>query len=271
LTYQARGQEQDARAAVADAIKFFLTTGNAQLLIMMKAFQAELALRQNRLTFASQWASQFDPVPPLSPMYMMYDPHLTLVKVWLAENTASSLQKAADLLARLETFLESTHNDAFLLETLILKAAYLQRRGNVRKARASLHRALTLAMPGEFIRLFLDLWPFVGELFYQIGRMKPEQQGFKEQIMAALPLSDRVHPPLAQNDDSARLVDPLTDRETQVVALLVKRQTDREIAKTLKISPHTVRTHTKNIYAKLGVNNRWQAAERAIELGLLTS
>ena len=241
-----------------------------QLLFMMKSFQAELALRQDRLAFASQWANQFDSVPPLSPMYMIYDSHLTFVKVWLAEHTPSSLEKAADLLEKLEAFRESIHNDVFLIETLTLKAAFWHHRGKDREALSMLRKALTLAMPGKFNRLFLDLWPFVGDLFYQFEGMNPDQMGYMEKILEALQLSERGQFSLANDGDNGlELVQPLTDREAQVIALLVERQTDREIAQTLQISHHTVRTHTKNIYAKLGVNNRRQAADRARDLGLV--
>ena len=272
LTYQAHGREEAALAVVDNAISFFMTTGNVQLLFMMKSFQAELALRQDRLTFASQWANQFDSVPPLSPMYMIYDSHLTLIKVWLAEHTPSSLEKADDLLGKLEAFLESIHNDVFLIETLTLKAAFWHRRGKDREALSMLHKALTLAMPGKFIRIILDLWPFVGDLFYQFEGMNPDQMGYMEKILEALQLSERGQFPLANDGDNGlELLQRLTDREAQVIALLVARQTDREIAQTLQISHHTVRTHTKNIYAKLGVNNRRQAADRARDLGLVFS
>ena len=65
------------------------------------------------------------------------------------------------------------------------------------------------------------------------------------------------------------LVDPLTGREMEVLQLLAQRQTNQEIAQQLTISPYTVNDHLKNIYRKLGVHGRRQAARRAQELGII--
>lgn len=66
-----------------------------------------------------------------------------------------------------------------------------------------------------------------------------------------------------------RLVEPLSDRELEVLRLLASDLDGPGIARQLVVSVHTVRTHTKNIYAKLSVNNRRAAVRRAVELGLM--
>jgi len=71
------------------------------------------------------------------------------------------------------------------------------------------------------------------------------------------------------NSDAQPLLEPLTDRELDILPLLCQRLTNKEIAQDLQISPHTVHSHIKNIYTKLNVNNRRQAANRAHELGLV--
>jgi LuxR family maltose regulon positive regulatory protein len=75
---------------------------------------------------------------------------------------------------------------------------------------------------------------------------------------------------LSENSGSQPLGKPLTDREMDVLVLLSQRQTDKEIAERLVISFYTVRTHARNIYSKLGVNNRRQATIRAQKLGLIS-
>ena len=79
------------------------------------------------------------------------------------------------------------------------------------------------------------------------------------------------HPETTPTNSTAQpLIDPLTEREQDILPLLCQRLTNKEIAKDLQISPHTVHSHIKNIYTKLDVNNRRQAANRAQELGLVT-
>jgi LuxR family maltose regulon positive regulatory protein len=74
------------------------------------------------------------------------------------------------------------------------------------------------------------------------------------------------------NGDRANneLTEPLTQRELEVLTLLMQHQTDQEIARELYVSLNTVRSHTKHIYAKLNTHNRRQAVQKAKELGLVT-
>lgn len=272
LTYQAQGQEQEARDVVEAALAYLLVTGNTELLPVLQAFQAELSLRQGQLSTAIQWADRLDQPPPLSPMTQLYAPHMTLVKVWLAENTFASREKAAGLLAQLREFFESIHNTVFLIETLALLAMFYQLDGDEAAALNSLEQALVLALPGNFIRLFVDLGPIIGNLLYKLPVKAPELAEFKGHILAAMTsVSSQQSSSLKDGHGSQPLVKPLTDREMDVLVLLGQRQTDKEIAERLVISFYTVRTHARNIYSKLGVNNRRQAAILAQKLGLITT
>jgi LuxR family maltose regulon positive regulatory protein len=271
LTCQAQGQERKARDVVDAAMAYLLATGNSDLLPVLYAFQADLSLRRGQLNAASQWASRLDPLPPLSPMTQLYAPHMTLVKVCLAENTASSREKAAGLLAQLKEFLESTHNTVFLIETLALQAMLYQIDGDETAALDTLEQAVVLALSGRFIRLFVDQGPIMGNLLYKLPAKGPEMAAYKGDILAVMALlTDQQRSGQKGKRGSQPLGKPLTDREMDVLVLLGQRQTDKEIAERLVISFHTVRTHARNIYGKLGVNNRRQAAVRAQKLGLIT-
>jgi LuxR family maltose regulon positive regulatory protein len=205
-------------------------------------------------------------------MTQFYAPHMTLIKVWLAENTSASREKAARLLAQLEEFSKSTHNTVYQIETLALKAKHYQLDGDEKAALVTLEQALVLALPGKVIRLFVDLGPIMGNLLYKLPVKAPELAAYKGHILAAMaPLTNKQNSSLKDEDGSQPLNKPLTDREMDVLVLLSQRQTDKEIAERLVISFYTVRTHARNIYSKLGVNNRRQAAIRAQKLGLITS
>jgi LuxR family maltose regulon positive regulatory protein len=68
---------------------------------------------------------------------------------------------------------------------------------------------------------------------------------------------------------STYLIEPLSDRELQVLRLLDSRLTNEEIGRELYVSVNTIRTHIRNIYSKLGVNRRGQAIDKSKELKLI--
>ena len=270
LTYQAQGRPQEARAAAQSAVDFMLETGNTTLLPQAQAFQAELALMQGRIAAAGRWAAQFDPPPPLSAVYGAFSPHLTLVKIWLAQNTPASRKQAAGLLSRLEAFFASTHNHRFLIETLALQALLRAAEGDEPAALTALQQAITLAEPAEFIRLFVDLGPSMARLLDQL-RHQGVAPAYIARILAAFEKKDTVtgERGQARGAQDTSLVDPLTPRELEVLALLAGHLTNRQIAEELVISPGTVKTHTLRIYRKLDVRGRQQAVARAQELNIL--
>lgn len=261
LTYQAQGREEKAREVAEEAIAFLLATGNTTQLPLAQALQAELALMQGRLLAASQWVETIDPVPPLLPMYGFLAPHLTLVKIWLAQNTPASQEKAAKLLKQLQTYLAGTQNTRFLTEALALQALLSQALGEQDAALAALGRALDLAEPGRLIRIFVDLGKPMAML--SAAMAGAEERPVTQKILAAF---DQLNIPTAPPQ---LLIEPLTDREMEVLNLLVQRYTNQEIAGQLIITTHTVNYHLKNIYTKLDVHSRRQAAQRAQELRIL--
>jgi LuxR family maltose regulon positive regulatory protein len=257
-----------------------LNTGNTSLLSVIEALQAELALRQGRVSVAWQWADRFVTAPPLRPEFRFLAPHLTLAKVWLADDTAAGQARAAGLLAQLRTFFESTHNSRFLIEVLALQALQQRAPGQlVTDALAHLERALALAQPGGFVRLFVDLGSGMARLLADLRSADGERTEYIDQILAAFPSSSRrAHRSdgkqaflTAATSMARSMVEPLTNRELEVLALLSEGLSDQELAQRLVISPHTVRTHLKHIFAKLEVGNRREAVVRADQLGLLSS
>jgi len=283
LTHQAQGHPEEARAAARSAVDFMLETGNTTLLAEAQALQAELALMQGKIAAASQWAAQLDPVPPLSPVYGFFSPHLTLVKIWLAQDTPASRGQAADLLGQLQAFFESTHNNRFLIETLALQALLQDRQGERETALELLKQAVALAEPGGFIRLFVDLGLPMARLLVALHRrdVAPEYIahilaafGTKDDVDAkssSLVASSLAHGPSSSPvlSKAEGLIEPLTPRELEVLALLDRHLTNQEISEELVVSPSTVKTHTLNIYRKLEVHGRKQAVARAKELGML--
>jgi LuxR family maltose regulon positive regulatory protein len=276
LIYQARGRTDEANQVGESLISYGLDTSHPVVLQVARAFQAELALRQGRLAEASHWAEQFV-VKPFVPMYRFYVPQLTLARVLLAQDTADSREQAADLLQQLYDFVVSTHNTRFQIEVLALQALPYDSRGERSAALENLTNALQLAEPGGFIRLFADLDPRMDDLLKElikqnvaVGYIKRILDAFKEDEHRALQgESDHL---TAQSPPSSTqpLVEPLTNRELEILDLVTQRLSTKEIAAKLFISSLTVKKHLSNIYGKLNVSNRQQAGEKAQALGILT-
>ena len=266
FTNQAKGRETEARQVTERAIAVLLETGNTTQLPLILALQAEIALMQKDLSTARQLSKKLDPAPPLVPIHEIFAPQLTLVKIWLAQNTLASQKKAAKLLHKLIVYLEDIHNTRFLIEALALQALLDQARGDQLAAQAALERSLRLAQAGGIIRLFVDLGSQMAAL---ISRMSVDQglQGYIDQINAAFLVDQGAEIPKHRT----KLPEPLTNREFQILELLGDRLTNKEIAAQLMISSGTVKSHTLKIYQKLDVNGRRQAVDKAIRLGILVS
>jgi len=129
----------------------------------------------------------------------------------------------------------------------------------------ALEESLALAHPGGFIRLYVDLGPEMADLLRRLQNREP----FIEQIASILnAFVDAVpHDPLGK--ENGQLIEPLTKRESEILELLARRYSNKEIATELVISPETVKRHAVNIYQKLAVHNRRGAVEMAGALGLI--
>jgi LuxR family maltose regulon positive regulatory protein len=264
-TYQAQQRTAEANTVMTLALAHCNETGHINLMAILRAFEAELALRQGRLDDARFLALELAETPfPQMPFF--YAPHMTLVKLYLREETPASVQKAFDLIERLEEFLVSTHNVRFLMEVLALKAMALQARGEQAAAVAAIARAIRLGEPGGYIRVFADLGQQIDGLLAQLAAqdvapllvaairtaLEPAASPLTSTPQRAAPVADIA---FSTADAEAHLANLLTYREQDVLRLLGQRLTNQEIAEAMSIAPETVKRHTFNIYRKLHVNN----------------
>jgi LuxR family maltose regulon positive regulatory protein len=273
--YQAKGQGDQARETVESVGERLLRARNTTALLRTQAYQADLAVRQGRVAEALSWAQRFDPEPFRAP-YRFYEPRMTLGKVLIAEGSTESWERAESFLTRLEAFLAGIHNTRFLIEVLALQALLRDAQGEESAALEVLRQAITLAQPGGFIRLFVDLGPGLAQL---LNRLDLDDEGLRYvgQILAAFRSDGEAGAgealePSAQETASVihqPLLEPLTNRELEILGMLTNRLSNKEIASQLNISPATVKRHTENIYQKLGVPGRREAVAKATALGLL--
>jgi LuxR family transcriptional regulator, maltose regulon positive regulatory protein len=193
----------------------------------------------------------------------------------------------AEAHTRLDALIEAAEPRGWgwvVLEARVLQALAWQAQGDREQAASVAIQALTFAAPEGFVRLFLDEGDAMRRLLRAVLPLIQRQReealasyvcsllatfGSLDQPMyAAAPM-----PPRASADtphtSAPPLIEPLTDRETEVLHLIAAGMSNQEIAQTLMISVGTVKTHLINIYGKLGVHKRIQAVARARERNLL--
>ncbi len=230
------------------------------------AVRARLRLRRGELNHAEAWARANRLSAGDEPAYLREYEYVTLARLLLVqhrtERDASALEGTFGLLDRLLAAAEEGGRGGSVVEILVLQALAHQARGDLPVALRVLHRAVSLAQPEGFVRLFADEGPPMADLLKSSAR-RTGPSGYVRRLLASTTrVQDR---PAAQTG----LVDPLSDRELEVLRLLTTDLDGPDIARALSVSLNTMRTHTKNIYTKLGVTNRRAAVRRAQDLNLL--
>jgi LuxR family maltose regulon positive regulatory protein len=170
--------------------------------------------------------------------------------------------EAAPLLERLLLAAEAGGRTGRVIEILVLRALAHQALGDIPAALGSLGRAVTLAEPEGYVRVFADEGPPIVPLLRAAAK-QGTRQDYARRLLAAASGIEHNGP------TGQALIDPLSERELDVLRLLATELDGPAIARELMVSLNTMRTHTKNIYAKLAVTNRRAAVRRAAELGLL--
>jgi LuxR family maltose regulon positive regulatory protein len=230
----------------------------------ISATRVRIWVAQGRLAEAVGWARERGLSVDDSLSYLHEFEHITLARVLIAryrsnrEDTSinevmrllKSLLKAAEEGRRLET----------VIEVLVLQALAHQAQGNISLALPPLERALSLAEPEGYVRIFVDEGQPMAALLQEVAG-HGAVPNYASQLQA---IFAEGRAPVTQ-----LLSEPLSERELEVLELLGTEMSGPEIARTLVVSLSTLRTHTQNIYSKLGVNNRRAAVRRAKELRLL--
>jgi LuxR family maltose regulon positive regulatory protein len=239
------------------------------LLTQGTAVWAQLELAQGNLAAAIRWADSSGlSLDDENLSYPHEGEYLALVRVRIVQArddpAALFLQDVLHLLDRLLQEAEAKARLGSTLEILVLRALALEAQGDRTGTLSTLERALVLAAPEGYIRLFIDEGPPMLNLLRQAhacstvpGYVATLLEAFGEQNVSDLPLS------------SGPLLEPLTEREREVLQLLLEGASNREIARRLVLSVNTVKRHVYNLSGKLGVQSRARAIIRARALNLL--
>jgi LuxR family maltose regulon positive regulatory protein len=273
---EAAGDLETALALLDEAKRVYIQTLVPDLR-PIAALKARIYLKQGRPDKARAWAAERGLALADEVSYLHEFEHLTLARLEIANPLVNAL------LARLLQTAEAQKRRGSALDILLVQALAHEAQGNRPQALAALKRALALAEPEGYIRIFVDEGKPMAELLTRIDA-KDETLRFKEYILKLLSAfdmhkefrpsgstpveQDRPSLPVKQVVSPQPLIEPLSERELEVLKLLRTDLNGPEIARECMVSLSTIRTHTQNIYAKLGVNNRRAAVRRAEELDL---
>jgi LuxR family maltose regulon positive regulatory protein len=236
------------------------------------ARKARVWLRQGRLAEALEWAREAGLSSGDDLSYLHEFEHITLARVLVAryksDREVRSIHEALGLLHRLLQAAEAGGRMGSAIEILVLQALAHEAQGNIPSALAPLERALTLAEPEGYVRVFVDEGSLMARLVSEAAAhgMMPNYTGRLLTVFEAAEhkSADESHPPLAQS-----LAEPLSKRELDVLQLIAQGLSNSEISERLFLARDTVKGHIKKIFGKLEVQRRTEAVARAREVGLL--
>jgi LuxR family maltose regulon positive regulatory protein len=176
--------------------------------------------------------------------------------------------EALPFLAQLAKAAETGGRFGRLIEMLALQAVALQLQGDTAQALIALEKALTIGELEGYVRAFVDLGAPMAKLLQQAAAhgIAPD---YASKLLVAFETEEIESTSAPAIPDTPSLVEPLTDRELEVLQLIGEGYSNRAIAQALVVTLNTVKKHASGIYSKLGVRSRTQAVARAQELGLL--
>jgi LuxR family maltose regulon positive regulatory protein len=183
--------------------------------------------------------------------------HLNLARGMLAVNRFTGQEEFSSQLALLLARLRAAAEQAgWVHETIKILLLQAQSTDQENIALNDLSKALSLAQPGGYVRSFVDEGEALAHLLREAIATGVDPE-YGAQLLANCPAPAQL------------LIEPLSERELEVLQLLATSLDPQQMAVHLVISVSTVRTHIRNIYAKLGVNRRLGAIQRGRELGML--
>ena len=266
----AAGHYEDAMALLEDAKNDF-KPGTPPNIFPPESLRARFLLKHGRLDDALDWIQRRDLSPEDVLHFSDEFDHITLVRVKLAQYqqqqpNKEGLEVLLDFLDRLRHSASDGDRIGRVLEIIVLQALTYQVQGDTQNALSCIHQALRLAEPEGYIRIFAD----EGQSMRQLLSASLSDGANPEYITRIMNATDPAQVDTQpDNNLNQLLIEPLSERELDVLDLMANGHTNQAIADELFIALSTVKKHINNIYGKLNVPNRTQAINRARALGIV--
>jgi LuxR family maltose regulon positive regulatory protein len=261
----AQGEIAAAREAMIRAAEAAAHLYSEPVTAQVALHQARYDLDSDNLPAAIAWADAHTAqrktkTSSLTPL-LAQTADLLLARIRLAQGHARA---ALALLEEALRQAEAAGRTRLVVEANILQALALQAQKQEAAGRKALIRALAMARAEDYVRVFVENGPALAPLLQQVRHLFPT---YTRRLLDALPVNDRP----AEGDGEPALYEPLTARELEILTLIARGFSNRDIAETLVLSVGTVKGHISHTFGKLNVRNRTQALVRARELNLLDS
>jgi LuxR family transcriptional regulator, maltose regulon positive regulatory protein len=243
--------------------------------MMAYVFCGQLALLQNEVEEAQQLLDLAGDQAVMGPMFFFDEPPVR-ARLLLTRGDKASVAQGQSILRHFLQQVEAVHNMRKTISVLGLQAWAYELQGRRPEATAVLEQALERARPNGFIHTFANV-PGLAPVLEHVRKRRKATRVVDEQRDAYLQriLVAMISPPGNALTLEERMrhdgLEPLTERELQILHLLARDRTNKEIARELVVTPGTVKVHTNNLYRKLSVDHRRAAVTLAKALGLLVT
>lgn len=230
----------------------------------VSAWQIRIWLAEGKLDIAAQWLNENNLNVDGELPYVHEADYVAVARVLLA---LGRLDSASDLLTRLQEVAEVGGRNLRVIELLILRALAAQANEDLPQALALIEQALILGESRGLIQVFVDEGSDLARLLYTAIK-QDILPTYAQRIIAAFPIETPL-PTTVQALSEDEWIEPLTDRELEILQLVAEGLSNQEAGNRLYLSANTVKAHLRNIYGKFGVNNRTQAVAKGRSLGII--
>ncbi len=275
----ARGLPDQSAGMIQETVQAAQKCGNEYVMARSVALRMRLWIAHRDRVPASHWMEQHLPGTDGGTDYLRELVHVARVRELMATAVATDpiqrdrIRQALELLQRQLPAAMTAGRVENSIKILVLQAVASQIEGDVDQALSALKHALSLAEPGGYVRIFVDEGEPMARLLRQALTQGIAPQYISKLLAAfgdaaeAAPSSTVLRP--SSSLVNQPLVDPLTQRELEVLCLIADGLSNREIAQELVVAVSTVKSHINHIYGKLDAKSRIQAVTKAQALGLL--
>lgn len=239
------------------------------------AQKARVWVAHGDLAKAQDWAREQSLSADDDLRYLREFEHITLARILIAQfrNTGEerSIIDVTELIERLLGAAKNGGRIGSVIEILVLQALAYEAQDKIDTALASLDRALKLAEPEGYVRIFVDEGKPMARLLFEAATqgITPDYSGKLLDAFETDGENSEDMPSRISSKFSQALIEPLSERELEILQLIAQGLSNREISERIYLAMPTVKGHNRNIFGKLQVKRRTEAVARARELGLL--